>query len=125
MESSDSDEEKPSPAKRAPRAWQNTDESSSDEDMDKDLSDFVVSDEESQKKKPKEKTQVVHDSESESSEEEKPENRSILAELAPELMQDLRRDQVLSKADFKLIIKLFVMDNLNPKVFNRSKGNKY
>ena len=120
VESSDSDEEKPIPAKRAPRAWQNTDESSSDDDMDKDLSDFVVSDEESQKKKQKEKTQVIHDSESESSEGETPGNRSILAELAPELMQDLRRDQVLSKADFKLIIKLFVMDNLNSKVMNKS-----
>ncbi|CAG5087804.1 Oidioi.mRNA.OKI2018_I69.PAR.g11638.t2.cds [Oikopleura dioica] len=124
VESSDSDEEKPIPAKRAPRAWQNTDESSSDEDMDKDLSDFVVSDEESQKKKQKEKTQVIHDSESESSEEERPGNRSILAELAPELMQDLRRDQVLSKADFKLIIKLFVMDNLNSKSLDNANGTR-
>lgn len=115
-DSSDSDEIV-SPVKKIPRAWQNTSESSDSEALDQDLSDFVVSDDENHKKL-KEKSQVVHNSGSDSSsnsEEENPQNRSILSQLAPELVQDLRRDQVLSKADFKMICKLFIMDQMNPK----------
>jgi hypothetical protein len=116
-DSSDSDEIV-SPVKKMPRAWQNTSESSDSEALDQDLSDFVVSDDEKQKNL-KEKSQAVHNSGSESSsdsEEENPQNRSILAQLAPELVQDLRRDHVLSKKDFKMICKLFIMDQMNPKV---------
>ena len=115
-DSSDSDEIV-SPVKKIPRAWQNTSESSDSEALDQDLSDFVVSDDENHKKL-KEKSQVVHNSGSDSSSnsgEENPQNRSILSQLAPELVQDLRRDQVLSKADFKMICKLFIMDQMNPK----------
>lgn len=102
-----------------PRSWKKVSSSSSSEDLDGDLSDgFVISDHNTQKKESREKIENRSDSSSE--DDEKPLNLSILSQIAPDLLRDLRRETTLVRSEFDMICKLFIMDQLNSKSIDKA-----
>ena len=87
-----------------------------DPELDKDLSDFITDDEKDTKVKTKNTSASSITSDSEHSEEPSTPKPSILSQLAPELINDLKNNaSFLTLADFQEICKLFIKDNLNSK----------
>lgn len=119
VESDESNDEKPTeklespwihkPRSELPRSFRDT--SSSSDDLDGDLSDgFVVTDEESQHLVKRERN-----SSASSDTDVEPQNKSILSQLAPEMLSNLKNRTTLTKSGFEAICKLYIQDNLNSK----------